>query len=93
MGCIRMSSGRESRGRISRKRILQASECPVAKQAQRTQSSAEALANSLKQLRRMMRRCRNCAAVFDCPAMIEFNRAFRIALEEINAEWDEGAGV
>ena len=82
-----MSGAENNRSR----KILVASECPVAKQAMRPQVTADALANSLKQLRRMMRRCHRCPVAFDCPAMVEFNRAFRIALEEINAEWDQGA--
>jgi hypothetical protein len=76
---------------MRRKGVTHPDDCPVAQQARQTQDTAEELGAMIRRLRRSMRRCPNCAVYADCPVLLEFNQAFRIALEEINEEWEMGS--
>jgi hypothetical protein len=69
---------------------MTAPHCPVLAQVRETNASLRRFSGSMRKLRRLMRDCRQCSGVHDCPLRDELLRSFVAAVQRMVDEWQQG---
>jgi len=64
--------------------------CPVQRHTREIKSHSRSMLVAMRKLRRDLENCPRCTHYPDCPILKQFNAAVAIAIEQVNAFWNEG---